>query len=281
MKRQYKMFLIIVALLSVPAILTFANKIFLSNKEPNINTKLEAQSQSIGKIESIKQDNKENNTEKFQNALLPDLRVEKLVETYIGNLSDKRMLRFSGTFANVGSGPLELIGKPNEESNKIEASQIIYGENGNKSEHYAGSFILHPTHNHWHFENFVSFSLFSVRDDGSVGNEIISTGKVTYCIHDYAPLPDEYPGKPDSIVYPWCTTSFGTQGISVGWVDTYKADVPGQELDISNLPDGVYALQAVADPENRIVEEDENNNTTLDYLEIKGNSVKILDALPG
>ena len=46
--------------------------------------------------------------------------------------------------------------------------------------------------------------------------------------------------------------------------------------------DGVYALRSVADPENRLLEIDENNNQAVTYFELRdgGTEVAELDSSP-
>lgn len=218
-------------------------------------------------------------SEKYPDALLPDLHIESPAYAYIGTSFDTvRKLRFPGTFSNIGDGPLELTATHNK-NGTLDATQVIYKKDGDKIENLAGTFILHPTHNHWHFENFVTFSLLSLENDGSLGDEISSTGKITYCIHDYEPLSEDFLGKPESVVYPWCTSSLSVQGISVGWADTYEADVDGQELDITGVPDGTYILKTLVDPENLLIEKDETNNSNMIRLEIERNNVRILNSL--
>jgi hypothetical protein len=208
--------------------------------------------------------------------LLPDLEVMVLSEAYITTGSGgKRILRFPGTFMNTGDGPLELTGVPNKETNTIKAIQQIYKKDGTKQEKPVGNFVFHPTHDHWHFEDFVKFEIWSLKNGNGLDQKIAGTGKMTFCIHDYAPLAETYPGKPESAVYPWCDSSADIQGISVGWVDIYQADVPGQEIDITGLPDGIYAFRSVVDPENRILEKNEDNNSSVSIIEIEKGDVKI------
>lgn len=209
------------------------------------------------------------------NLLLPDLRIEPLVDPRIQlNQSGRKVLRFPGTFTNIGEGPLELIGQKDSETNTTRATQRIYKKEGEPDERLVGNFVVHPTHNHWHFENFVEFELYSYKEDGSLNEQLLTTGKMTFCIHDFAPSDESLPGKPERQVYPQCISEI--QGISVGWADTYQSHVSGQELDITDIADGRYAFQGVADPENRITEKDETNNTSIVYIEIKGNTVEIL-----
>ena len=52
------------------------------------------------------------------------------------------------------------------------------------------------------------------------------------------------------------------QGISVGWADVYDRGLEGQSIEITNVPDGNYWLEVVVDPDNHIIESNENNNVT-------------------
>ena len=54
------------------------------------------------------------------------------------------------------------------------------------------------------------------------------------------------------------------RGIDPGWADLYDRRDPGQAIDITGLPDGVYWFQASVDPGNNFVEADKTNNTTVD-----------------
>lgn len=214
-------------------------------------------------------------------SLAPDLQVKKLSDAYIiSGPDDKRILRFPGTFANTGDGPLELVGTSDQGIGTTRAVQRICKKNGTKNERFVGDFVFHSTHDHWHFEDFVEFEILSLKENSESDQRLLGTGKVTYCLHDYAPLPEAFAGKPEKIVYPWCGSSADIQGISVGWVDTYLADVPGQELDVTDLPDGTYAFRSVVDPENRIAEKDENNNNSITLIKITGNTVEILSDPP-
>jgi len=59
-------------------------------------------------------------------------------------------------------------------------------------------------------------------------------------------------------------------GISIGWGDIYGSRVSGQDLDVTALGDGVYCLVSRADPENRLQESDERNNTRRTRIVLRG-----------
>ena len=56
------------------------------------------------------------------------------------------------------------------------------------------------------------------------------------------------------------------QGIDVGYADVYSRDLPNQWIDVSSVPNGDYWLEITTDPDNRIQESNETNNT--DYRRI-------------
>jgi hypothetical protein len=43
-------------------------------------------------------------------------------------------------------------------------------------------------------------------------------------------------------------------GISPGWGDIYTWDLPGQYLDITNVPDGAYDVVSIANPDCTLLE---------------------------
>ena len=50
------------------------------------------------------------------------------------------------------------------------------------------------------------------------------------------------------------------QGISVGWIDIYDKGLPGQSVDVTDLPNGIYWLEGEFDPGHRFLESNIENN---------------------
>jgi hypothetical protein len=67
------------------------------------------------------------------------------------------------------------------------------------------------------------------------------------------------------------------QGLSPGWGDKYAAYIEGQSMDITDVPDGVYALVSTANPDARLIEADYGNNTATIYIEIAGRTVTVAE----
>jgi hypothetical protein len=65
------------------------------------------------------------------------------------------------------------------------------------------------------------------------------------------------------------------QGISPGFGDIYVAELHEQDLVITGLPDGRYALVNIANPEGVIAETTTSNNSAQIYLILEGGTVRI------
>jgi hypothetical protein len=140
-----------------------------------------------------------------------------------------------------------------------------------------GSFSFHPPHNHWHFEDFAVYELYEVTGDGGFGNLVRSTEKVTFCIIDTG-LVDASLEHATGPTYNSCGPS-ATQGLSVGWGDTYTWNLVGQSIDVTGVPNGVYWLVSTADPDNLIDEGGgarETNNSAAVKIRLRGNGVRVL-----
>ena len=210
------------------------------------------------------------------NWLLPDLQVEEPDELFIvaNNNTHQRELWFSNIVINTGEGPLEMTGTYDEETGLIRATQRIYTGPDSFDEVTVGFFVYHDDHDHWHFEDWVSNEIFTFDSDGQPERLVATSAKLSSCILDHSRLDEPPANSPESAVYADCYPDL--QGLSSGWRDVYDADTPGQQIGMENLPDGRYLMRITADPENRIVEADEDNNTYSFYFEIEGDEVRVI-----
>lgn len=208
--------------------------------------------------------------------LLPDLTILAPKELLIAKSNpDKKVLRFSTTFVNVGKGPLEIIGHSDEKLEKTFATQYMKKTNGSGEYHDVGVFEYHPTHRHWHLENHVLYQLWGLTPEGGVDKLLSSTGKMSFCLWDEDPQDLKIEGAPQTRKYLFeCNKN--TQGMSVGWSDTYLARVDGQELDITSVADGTYLLTFQVNPDQKLIESTYDNNAGQLKIEIKGNRITVL-----
>jgi hypothetical protein len=183
------------------------------------------------------------------------------------------MLRFSTTSWNNGTGPLELVaGEVETGSGKQKVYQRIYLSDGTSFLHYAGSFTYHAGHNHIHFDDY---ALYTLQPVNAPGGSLRIGSKTTFCVMDTTKIDTRLPGAPAQPVYSTCGRE--VQGMSVGWGDTYGSHLPGQEIDFTDNPDGIYQLKIEVDPKKLLVESDENDNVSCVLLSITRPAVTVLD----
>ena len=162
------------------------------------------------------------------------------------------------------------------ESETVTAVQRIQRYDGEVSERDVGELALHPLHKHWHLQDFATFELWSFKPGGQLDQLLATTGKITFCLLDLVKASPPTANVAQDHEFIEC--SWQVQGISEGWSETYTSDLPGQELDITSLPDGRYAIRMTLDPDNRLQELDEANNTVTGYIELREGRVEVLDA---
>lgn len=244
--------------------------------------------------------------------LLPDLVVEEPERILLVKEPGAKtaILRFSHTTSNVGAGPLEInpdlstetCGEDGERGRR--AHQAIYGDSNSDGQFVRGEdqvvsvenvgcMTFHAVHNHYHFDDFALYELYSERS----GRLKETSDKMSFCVFDLDRTHPGLPGSPASMFYSFtnCDRDDGTHGISVGYADLYGPDTPGQELDVTGRRRGTYCLVAYTDPIDKLAElgsEGETNNETEVRIRLNperdtavdGREVKRLDGpckLPG
>jgi hypothetical protein len=206
--------------------------------------------------------------------LLPDLRMLPPADLTLEITPEgQRLLRLTNYIINWGEGTLEVLGRSDRLSQRTVVTQHIYRANGSFTARPAGMFFFHLAHNHWHFENFAVYALWSLTPEGRLNESVAAMDKVSYCLRDTGR--SELPYGPPDQLYTECEADL--QGISAGWIDSYEYDLPGQTIDITDLPDGVYALVCTVDPGDRLLELDENNNSALIYVHLQEGTVTEID----
>ena len=159
------------------------------------------------------------------------------------------VLRLTSIIDNFGQGRAEFQGK---KPNKIYQNVYDSPTGGNRVKQlYLGNIgYFHPAHNHYHIKYFELYTLFNAANNTSLGRG----SKTSFCIEDVISRGSPYPAK-----YTKCTnTDF--QGLSVGWADRYKSDLPDQWVDLGTvdsgppLPNGNYVLRSKANYQNKFYE---------------------------
>ena len=184
-------------------------------------------------------------------------------------------LAFAATVWNAGTSPLVVEGSRAPGADLMQARQYFYDRSGRQLGWIpVGSMAYDPKlgHQHWHFLDFAQYNLLS-----SAKQQLVRSQKEAFCL---APtdaidlLRPDANWQPGSVgLFSQCgqTTSLGIrEALDVGWGDTYGQFLPGQSFDITDLANGTYFIQVLANPEGNLYETDLTNNESLRRIILAG-----------
>ncbi|WP_228991755.1 lysyl oxidase family protein [Streptomyces sp. DH8] len=187
----------------------------------------------------------------------------------------KDYLAFSANVWNAGPAKLVVDGFRSPGKELMDAYQYFYDAKG-KQVGYTPTGTMEwdprPGHEHWHFTDFASYRLLKADK-----KEKVRSGKEAFCLANTDAV--DYTVKnanwhPDNTDL---STACGQENsisvrevLDVGSGDTYTQDLPGQSFDITNLPNGTYYIQVLANPENRLKETNHKNNSALRKVVLGG-----------
>ena len=195
--------------------------------------------------------------------LLPDITVRRsdLFDSTIVTdiVPGRRHLKLSNGTPNIGEGDLQVQGVfPVNTDGTQTIVQRIFHSDGSFTERPAGHFVFHPGHDHIHVADWCQYRLRRVLEGDGVGEVVAEGAKVSFCILDLVVHDARLSNFRRTPRFGSCGST--VQGLSVGWADIYHRDLPGQNIDITGVPDGFYWLESEVDPEDHILELDEENN---------------------
>ncbi|MDX2913652.1 lysyl oxidase family protein [Streptomyces griseiscabiei] len=185
-----------------------------------------------------------------------------------GDVAGKDYLAFSANVWNAGPAPLVVDGFRKPGADLMDSYQYFYDAKGKQVGYApAGTMEWDPRegHEHWHFTDFASYRLLS--EDKT---KEVRSGKEAFCLANTDAI--DYTVK-NANWHPENTdlsTACGSEDainvrevLDVGSGDTYTQYRPGQSFDITDLPNGTYYIQVIANPENRLQETNTKNNVAL------------------
>jgi hypothetical protein len=203
-------------------------------------------------------------------AIPPDLRADPVagiegpqVYADTGVYGAGRLLvRFEGYVTNVGAGPLEVSGNPQNGSVRQRAWSTSQGPGDAPSVEVGNPEVVYEVadgHDHFHLKSAMRYSLWNLQRTAQVA----PGQKAGFCLYDLDDAPSPSPAQ-DPQVYTQDVTHFCEQGnprstslrmgTSSGWRDVYDKSLAYQWVDVSDTPPGTYVVGSEADPENRIWE---------------------------
>jgi hypothetical protein len=185
-------------------------------------------------------------------------------------------LSFGATVWSGGRSRLDVEGFRSHGSPTMKAYQYFWKNGRIVGRARAGTmgFDGKPGENHWHFEQFAQYRLLNADKTTALRSR-----KVGFCIA---------PTDPISLLLPhavWQPTFTGFGGacgdgslntlwvremLPIGWGDTYFQSVAGQAFNITNLPNGTYYIEIIANPGNVLHESNLRNDVSLRKIILGG-----------
>jgi hypothetical protein len=208
-----------------------------------------------------------------------------------------RCLRFTTNVRNVGAGGFNVEipwlvaeGASPPQSGfapgGCNATQVIATTDGETVRRPAGPCLFHAVHAHFHYGDLVQFALYQVTPDGQTGAQVGTSNKESFCLAD-----DEYfgfgtagPNGPRNYVgQPGCNLPANPppkvtveMGVTPGWGDVYTWDTPGQFVDISDTPDGIYDVIEQTNPTGNILVAGPQQTCSRTRLKLTADAVEVI-----
>lgn len=217
-----------------------------------------------------------------EDLLLPDLRTlpPSDLRLIMNAQGTRKLIRFSNSVWNSGPGVLEVAGDLDRQNASVAITQKIATTGEQVEARPVGEFVFHVPHNHWHLDGFSIYEVWTVKHGGVLGERLVASDKVSYCMRDDATVDALLLSSGVTLDMPrWAQFTgcgWARQGISAGWADIYRSNLPGQIIDISAIPDGLYALKSTVNPDGILYEANTSNNSGVRYFELQGNRLMAL-----
>lgn len=208
--------------------------------------------------------------------LLPDLQVLAPSSLYVvaATDEDEKRLKFATVLWNAGPGMLEVHGSEDPATGELTVQQVLYGADGLQIPGgTVGMFDFEHRHGHFHLAEFASYELWSADTEGNLLELVAMNEKVGFCLMDNMLIDATLTVGDGEPKYP-LECSGEVQGISPGYGDIYVAQLFEQDLVITGVPDGRYALINTVNPTGLIIETTTENNSAMVYLVLEGDTVR-------
>jgi hypothetical protein len=206
--------------------------------------------------------------------VLPDLVPKPQNNVLTQRLNGRWRIRFNTIIVNAGEGDFILRARRTVRGGWDAEQDIPYSEAGANPVPTRARLVWGGDgHEHWHIERVALVRLVPLTPDGRVlhGAKPLVDTKVGFCFYDFhQELPSALAerrysskscGKQETIVV--------GMGLSPGWNDTYRMRLPGQSIDVTDVPDGRYRLYTEIDPRGWFREASTRNNLTWIDIELE------------
>lgn len=180
----------------------------------------------------------------------------------------QQYLAFNANVWNAGPSPLVVDGFRRPGTLLMDAYQYFFDTSGHQVGWAPTGTLEYDTrdgHQHWHFTDFARYRLLKADKQLAVRSQ-----KESFCLAPTDAIDLTVRGanwKP--FITDLHTACGGSSAIAIretldtGWGDTYSQFLPGQSFDITNMSNGTYYIEVVANPDHRLYERSTSNNRSL------------------
>jgi hypothetical protein len=205
----------------------------------------------------------------------PDLRSLPAWGISLSEEDGKAYVNFGATVWNAGNSPLLVDGFRRTGTELMDAYQYFFDAKGKEvGSVEAGTMEWDPRdgHRHWHFTDFAQYNLLNADK-----SQAVRSGKEAFCLAntdavDYTiPQAKWRPYNTDLSSSCGQNTAVAVREVlDIGNGDTYSQDRPGQSFEITDLPNGTYFIETLANPSNKLAESNTKNNSALRKIVLGG-----------
>ena len=184
-------------------------------------------------------------------------------------------VNFGATVWNGGTSPLLVDGFRRTGTELMDAYQYFFDAKGNQVGSVPAGTMQwddREGHKHWHFTDFAQYNLLD-----STQKLAVRSGKEAFCLANTDAVDYTIPNakwRPDNTDL---STSCGANTViavrevlDIGNGDTYSQARPGQSFEVTDLPNGTYYIQVLANPANKLAELSTANNSSLRQIVLGG-----------
>lgn len=179
----------------------------------------------------------------------------------------KQYLNFAANVWNEGPSPLVVDGFRRSGEEIMDAYQYFYDADGNQVGYdQAGTmeWDARDGHDHWHFTDFAQYRLLDKDKQLAVRSKkeafcLANTDAVDYTVPNANWKPY---GTDLHTACGWEDSLSVREVLDVGSGDTYSQSTPGQNFDITNVPNGTYYIEVRANPRGALHETSTDDNVS-------------------
>ena len=206
--------------------------------------------------------------------VLPDLVPSPPQALHLRRQNGRWSMAFDSILVNVGDGEFRLRAKREDGGRWHVEQDVPYSTSGADPVPLRATLVWGGDgHDHWHVERVATNRLVRLDDDGRpIPGEKLDRFEDRVLLLRRQPRRSWRRGPPS----PSTPTRAAARRTTTSWewvsrpdgTDTYKWDLPGQSIDITNIPDGRYRLWAEADERRWFREATRDNNLTWTDFEL-------------